>query len=216
MSPRIQVLPTVPQIHLFLFTSYNHHSSAKTTFQLNYCHGLLNDVLVPKSTVFAMGQQRELLQLCDSHIWNPAVFANALGIKSMLDCYTTCKTGPAFVWPSTSPVHYTATVLVYFQFPTTPGPRNTRLTLPQHSHPTPSSLQTSTQLSGLHSYMSSLHQAFHDHPFTDIIFLAERLSARPKWKLQDTGPLVFFSLLYPWELAHSAHSMLASVSWVKK
>ena len=124
MSPRIQVLPTVPQIHLFLFTSYNHHSSAKTTFQLNYCHGLLNDVLVPKSTVFAMGQQRELLQLCDSHIWNPAVFANALGIKSMLDCYTTCKTGPAFVWPSTSPVHYTATVLVYFQFPTTPGPRN--------------------------------------------------------------------------------------------
>jgi len=133
MSPRIQVLPTVPQIHSFLLTSYNHHSSAKATFHLNYRHGLLNGVLVPKPTVFAMGQQRELLQLCDSRIWNPAVFANALGIKSTPNCYITCKTGPAFVWPSASTVHHTTTTLVCFQFPATPGPWHTLWTLSPYS-----------------------------------------------------------------------------------
>lgn len=143
MSPRIQVLPTVPQIHSFLLTSYNHHSSAKATFHLNYRHGLLNGVLVPKPTVFAMGQQRELLQLCDSRIWNPAVLANALGIKSTPNCHTACKTGPAFVWPSASTAHHTTPTLVCFQFPATPGPWNT-LTLLLVHYRLPLSFQAST------------------------------------------------------------------------
>ena len=152
-----------------------------------------------------MGRQRDRLQLCDSHIWNPAMLANAPGIKPTL--------GPAFVWPSTPTDN---SYVSLFSVSSHPGALkhavNTTWTLSPYSSFT---IDFHTQLSGLPSYMSSLHQAFHDHLLTDIIFLAECPSVLPKWKLQDTTSLVLFSLLYPWERAHSRRSTSVSVSWVK-
>lgn len=85
-------------------------------------------------TAFSIGWQRELLKVCDSHVWNPAALPTALRIKPTLNCYEAYETFLP-LYDQVPPLHTSLTGVCFL---TAPGPLNSHCD-PGHIHPLPHS-----------------------------------------------------------------------------
>lgn len=163
---------------------------------------------IQSPTAISIMQQRELLKLCDSHLWNAAVLPTTIRIKSTLNCFRACRTFSAFVKSKyhqcTQHFNYSNLLLV----PNCLRAFEYAIMVPKHFHPIlhywlPLNFQASFPMLSLQTSLFWSSSCVHHLTFLNVFLLCQNGSS------MKGSPLLGFSLLYP-EERHSTWHILGT------